>query len=127
MCRLIAIAAASLLGISVSANDGVATCDADAQARYLESVRDAILSNWSVPYADENIACTVLIQQNWRGEVLHVGIAACGDDPRVHKSVVDAAYLSSPIPLPKNAACFTRDVIVRVESRVLQPQLVDPQ
>ena len=85
MCRLIAIAALSLLGISASANDEVATCDANAQARYLESVRDAVLSNWSVPYADQNIACTVLIQQNWRGEVLHVGIASWGDEPRVHK------------------------------------------
>lgn len=93
----------------------------------MQSVRDVILSNWSVPYDDENIECTVLIQQNWRGEVLHVGIASCGDDPRVHKSVVDAAYSSSPIPLPKTEACFSRDVIVRVEARVLLSESVDPE
>ena len=125
--RPVAIATVSLLCAVASGAEEPAACDANARERYVQSVRDIILSNWSVPYDDENIVCTLLIQQNWRGEVLHVGIANCGDDPRIHKSVVDAAYLSSPIPLPKNEACFSRDVIVRVESRVLLTESIDPE
>jgi hypothetical protein len=62
-----AIIAASVLCVYALAAEEPASCDAKAQEGYLQSVRDVILSNWSVPYDDENIACTLLIQQNWRG------------------------------------------------------------
>lgn len=99
----------------VSAQDGV--CTTQERDDYYQAVLRAVTAAWRVPYEDRSLACTVLIKQNFRGEVLDIGIARCGDDPRVHKSVVDAGYLASPIPLPVNKACFSRDIILRIESR----------
>ncbi len=106
-------------------------CSDHERERYLESVKQAVYANWDVPYDDESIECTVLLKQNWRGEVLHVGIAKCGDDPRVHKSVVDAGYSASPLPSPENKACRDRNIILQLEARALQvketPESVDPE
>jgi hypothetical protein len=99
------------------ARDDSPTCSAADRNNYLSEVRERLYEYWQVPYENRTVACTVLIKQNFRGEVLYVGIAACSDDPQIHKSVIDAAYEASPIPLPKNRACFERDTIVRIESR----------
>ncbi|MDH3431723.1 MAG: cell envelope integrity protein TolA [Gammaproteobacteria bacterium] len=99
------------------ARDELPICSASDRDRYFSEIREILYENWVVPYENRSIACTVLIKQNFRGEVSYVGIANCSDDPKIHKSVIDAAYLASPIPLPKNPACFRRDVIVRIASR----------
>jgi hypothetical protein len=96
-----------------------------------EAVHAALVENWRVPYEDRYIACTVMLSLNWRGEVLNVGIANCGDDPQVHRSVVNAGYQSSPIRMLDNRACYQRSVILRLESRPLHPEeedeSVDPE
>ena len=86
---------------------------------YLQMVRAQIYEFWTLPYKNRTIACTVLIKQNFRGEVLYVGIAKCTDDKLIHKSVINAAYEASPVPLPKNKACFENDLIVRIERKIL--------
>jgi hypothetical protein len=93
------------------------TCTDAEHELYLQAILLKLKSAWRLPETAGPIACTVLIKQNWRGEVENVGIADCGDDPRVHKSVVDAGYDASPMPMPENKACFSNDVIVRLESR----------
>lgn len=106
-------------------------CDAKERELYEGAVRDAVIANWKVPYDDRYITCTVLLSLNWRGEVLNVGIANCGDDSRVHRSVVDAGYSASPLPMPDERACFERSVIVKIESRPLSfegdDESVDPE
>ena len=94
-------------------------CDAAERAAYEEAVRDAVIANWKVPYDDRHITCTVLLSLNWRGEVLNVGIAKCGTDARIHRSVVDAGYGASPLPMPDDRACRERSVIVMIEFRPL--------
>ena len=94
-------------------------CDAEERELYEESVHDAVIANWKVPYEDSHITCTVLLSLNWRGEVINVGIANCGDDARVHRSVVDAGYSASPLPMPDDKACFERNIIVNIEFRPL--------
>ena len=100
--------------LAVEVGDNCSDNDRDT---YILSIAQDVTAAWKPPYQDETITCTVLIRQNFRGEVINVGIANCGDDPRIHKSVVDAAYFASPIPLPTNKTCFRRDVIIRVASR----------
>jgi len=99
------------------AREQLLICSASDRESYFSEIRERLYENWKVPYENRSIACTVLIKQDFRGEVLYVGIANCSDDPRIHKSVIDATYQASPLPLPKNQACFRRDTIVRIESR----------
>ncbi len=105
-------------GVLAAGDDG--TCSEKEKALFLQSVQAAVKSNWNVPYEDRYLVCTVLLKLNWRGEVLHVGIANCGEDPRVHRSVVAAGYTASPVRMPENRACFDRNVIVKLESRALE-------
>ncbi|HSG58677.1 MAG TPA: hypothetical protein VLA06_04030 [Woeseiaceae bacterium] len=106
-------------------------CSIEELMGWREAVHAALLANWKVPYEDRYIACTVMLSVNWRGEVLNVGIANCGEDPQVHRSVVNAGYQSSPIRMLDNRACYERNVIVKLESRPLQPEereeSVDPE
>ena len=106
-------------------------CSNEELSGWRESVQAALVANWRVPYPDRYLACTVMLSVNWRGEVLNVGIANCGEDPLVHRSVVNAGYQVSPVRMPENRACYERNVIVRLESRPLkagEPEAsVDPE
>ena len=106
-------------------------CTIDELMGWREAVQAAIVANWKVPYEDRYLACTVMLSVNWRGEVLNVGIANCGEDPLVHRSVVNAGYQASPIRMLDNRACYERNVIVKLESRPLKPEeredSVDPE
>jgi len=35
-------------------------------------------------------------------------------DPEIVKTIEDATYLSSPLPLPRNGSCFERRIEVRI-------------
>ena len=94
-------------------------CSAADLDAYLRAIRAEIYEVWQPPYKHQSIGCTVLIKQNFRGEVLYVAIAKCTDDRLIHKSVIDAGYDASPIPLPANKACFENDLIVRIEYKSL--------
>ena len=131
MRRTFCILAVLLLAPPAGAQWFLAKCDEEERAQYRESVHDAVIANWKVPYDDRYIACTLLLSLNWRGEVLNVGIANCGEDARVHRSVVDAGYSASPIRRPEKRSCFERSVIVKIEFRPLEyeggPESVDPE
>jgi hypothetical protein len=107
------------------------SCSDDELAEWRDAVQATLVANWRVPYEDRYLACTVMLSLNWRGEVLNVGIANCGEDPEVHRSVVNAGYQASPIRMPENRACLQRNVIIRLESRPLNPgeqeDSVDPE
>jgi hypothetical protein len=119
MRRRVAIASLGLLvwSSNLFAADEPVACSASDRETYLSEIREKLYENWKVPYQNRTIACTLLIKQNFRGEVLFVGIAKCTDDVQIHKSAINAAYQASPMPLPENRDCFRRDTIVRIESR----------
>ncbi len=102
---------------AAAADDETQECTAADRDAYLSEVRTRLYEFWQVPYANRTLRCTVLIKQNFRGEVMNAGIANCSEDPRIHKSVIDAAYEASPMPRPAVKACFKRDLIVQIESR----------
>lgn len=106
-------------------------CGIEELIGWREAVHAAVVANWQVPYEERYIACTVMLSLNWRGEVLNVGIANCGEDPLVHRSVVNAGYQASPIRMLDNRACYQRNVIIKLESRPLKPgepeESIDPE
>ena len=106
-----------LLSSPVYAEESAEECSSVNRQSYLESARSKFYEHWQPPDYVTNISCTVLIKQNFRGEVLYVGIAKCTDDPQVHKSVINAGYEASPMPPPAVKACFRRDIIFSIESR----------
>ena len=103
-----------LIPFSAGAETDCTEADRDA---YFDSIEREIFANWNVPYTNRNLSCKVLVKQDFRGEVRDVGIALCGDDPRVHRSVVNAVYRASPMPLPEKKSCFAGSVIVTIDSR----------
>ena len=122
--RRFALILAALLALAgtpelrpASADTGCSEVERDA---YFDAIERLIYEQWRVPYPNRNLSCKVLVNQDFRGEVRDVGIAFCGDDPVVHRSVMNAAYRASPIPLPANKHCFARSVIVTIESRTQQ-------
>ena len=108
MLRLLFLFLLLVLSSSAIAAD----CSDAERAAYLDAVRRDIRASWKVPYEDASISCTVLIKQDFRGEVENVGLGRCGDDRAILISVINAGYRASPMPLPENRACFSRDVIV---------------
>ena len=106
-----------LLPLTLNAQAPVAACTKLERQQYFDAIEARIHQNWRVPYTYRTLSCKVLVKQDFRGEVRDVGIALCGDDPVVHRSVINAAYNASPMPLPANKTCFSETVIVTIESR----------
>lgn len=95
-------------------------CSDDERDAYFDSIETRIYENWRIPLTNRSISCKVLIKQDFRGEVRDAGIALCGDDAAIHRSVINAVYRASPMPLPPNKSCFAESVIVTIESRTQQ-------
>lgn len=108
--RLVFALFVAMLPGAAAANE----CTAAEREEYLQEVRNDIIDSWRVPDRSIAFSCTILIKQDFRGEVEHVGIGKCGNDATAQRSVVNAGYRASPMPLPKNRACFSRDLIVTV-------------
>ncbi len=119
MKRYLPILLVLLLSLQAVSEEDVPVCSSIERDDYYDSIESRIYENWRIPYKARNIDCTILIKQDWRGEVRDVGIAHCSDDIFIHRSVVNATYRASPMPLPDNKACFTDTVIVRIQSRTL--------
>jgi len=101
----------SCLAAPVAAQD--APCTSDQRAEYLQILQERISTNWRLPSHYRSINCTVLISQSFRGEVLNAAVQDC-TDPELVRTIEDATYLSSPLPLPRNDSCFERRIEVRV-------------
>jgi hypothetical protein len=99
------------------AADTLPSCSKSEREAYFDSIERKIHESWRVPYRNRGISCKVLIKQDWRGEVRDVGIANCGTDRVVQRSIINAAYRASPMPMPDNKLCFTESVIVTIEIR----------
>ena len=94
--------------------DDLRACSAAEHDAYMSRISEAVSENWRMPRENSHYSCTVVIVQNFRGEILNVGLEQCGEDLAVRKSIEDAAYDSSPLALPDNPNCFSRTLRTRV-------------
>ena len=102
------LAAADTPGLQVA-------CQAAERSAYLETVQRRVLARWESPRPYESLSCIVVIVQNFRGEVLYAGVEGCEVDGVVARSLEDAAYEASPLPLPASKACREPEIRVRIE------------
>lgn len=109
-----------LLLLAVTASDGAderLPCSAAEFSEYKLQISTSVFANWQTERGTDSLDCTVVIAQNFRGEVLNVELEDCGEAVALHKSVEDAVYLSSPLPRPKNRSCFVRTIRVHLQRR----------
>jgi len=92
----------------------VEPCSQDEWDEYFTEIQNHVIGNWRPPFSYRAISCVILIRQDFRSEVEHVEILTCDEDEKVFKSAENAAYLSSPLPKPKNRACFSKQMTVRL-------------
>ena len=79
----------------------------------------SVQAAWQAPDFGAGYSCVAIVALNFRGEVLDVGVDECTRDELViRKSVEDAAYDASPLPLPGNRSCLDRKVRLRLDHRV---------
>jgi hypothetical protein len=110
------ILAAISTGLLVAALPAAAAdepCTQQQRDEYVDRLQRRISENWRLPSHYREVDCTVVVVQSFRGEVLNATIEDC-TDPEIRKSVENATYLSSPLPLPGNDSCFQREISLRV-------------
>ena len=101
------------------ADDQSRACSAAERKAYAEQLAQAVHGAWQPPDFGEGYRCVAIVALNFRGEVLNVGVEECSrDDLSIHKSVEDAAYDASPLPLPGNRSCLDRTMRLRLVHRV---------
>ena len=109
---------ATAVPMQIAASEEPRACSATERSTYAEQLARAVKSAWRAPEYGQGYSCTAVISLDFRGEVLNVGVEDCSRDELViRKSVEDAAYDASPLPLPGNRSCLDRTVRVRLEYR----------
>ena len=88
-------------------------CTKQQRDEYVDRLQRRITENWRLPSHYREIDCTVVVAQSFRGEVLNAAVEDCTDS-ELRKTIEDAAYLSSPLPLPGNGSCFQREISLRI-------------
>ena len=104
-----------LPSLALGQDDAVATCSQDEWDEYYLGLQNHVKSNWKRPSDNRAISCTMVLRLDFRSEVEDVEILSCNDDARVRKSAEDAGYTSSPMPVPTNKACFSKQITIRLE------------
>ena len=84
------------------------SCPAADMEAYTTVIKQSILASWRPSRGEEAKKCVVVFAQSFRGEVLNVEFEECAHEALVRKTIEDAVYLSSPLPLPVNTHCFER-------------------
>ena len=97
-----------------AADDSSTICSQLDWNEYFVEVNGHVRSNWQPPYEYRPLSCTILLRLDFRSEVAHVEILSCDDDEAVRKSAENAGYVSSPLPKPRNRACFSKQMTVRL-------------
>jgi colicin import membrane protein len=110
------ILAATATGLLLAALPAAAAdepCTEQQRAEYVDRLQRRINGNWRLPSHYREIDCTVVVVQSFRGEVLNATIEDC-TDPEIRKTIENATYLSSPLPMPRNESCFQREISLRI-------------
>jgi hypothetical protein len=103
-----------LSGAPLAAEESSATCSQEEWDEYFITVQNHVISHWDPPMKYRPISCTILLRLDFRSEVAHVEIIDCNDDEEIRKSAENAAYGASPLPKPRNKACLSKQMTVRL-------------
>ena len=84
------------------------SCPAADMEAYITVIKQSVLASWRPSRGEEAKKCVVVLAQSFRGEVLNVEFEECAHEAPIRKTIEDAVYLSSPLPLPVNTHCYER-------------------
>ena len=80
------------------------------QNEYVSQIGDKVRRNWLRPDGSRGTLCAVVINQLPDGEVVGVRVMNCDGDASFQRSVENAVYRASPLPLPADRALFSREI-----------------
>ncbi len=92
--------------------DGVERAKKALLARYIQSIKSRVASNWARPPATpKNLRCRVKVRQIPGGGVIDASISApCNADALVKKSIINAVKRSDPLPYEGFEEVFERSL-----------------
>ncbi|MEE4185250.1 MAG: cell envelope integrity protein TolA [Gammaproteobacteria bacterium] len=78
---------------------------------YVSLIQQQVQQRWVQPAsAVVGIECTVSVRQLPSGEVVEARVTRCNGDETVRRSVENAVYAASPLPLPRDRLLFDRNL-----------------
>lgn len=77
-------------------------------ARYKLMIRQKVTQNWLAPAGARGRSCTVHVRLVAGGEVLSARVTRSSGDAIFDRSVENAVFKASPLPVPEDAALFAR-------------------
>ena len=87
-----------------------------AETEYIYAIQTRIESNWRKPFnVNHNHGCDVELEQLPSGKIISVNIIDCSANDLYIKSLENAVYRSSPLPLPNDPAIFESKIVLHFE------------
>ncbi len=98
------------LAAALEAEEALASArQSGAMNRYVALIQQRVESKWRQPAsAVTGVECEVVVQQLPSGDVASVEVSRCNGDDVVRRSVEEAVYRASPLPLPDDRRLFER-------------------
>ena len=79
--------------------------------QYVEAIRQKITRNWRRPSKlSADVSCDLSVNQLPTGDVISVRSGDCSGNTLFKKSVEDAVWRASPLPLPPEIELFDRNI-----------------
>jgi colicin import membrane protein len=112
---------AELAAVMAAEEDLLAAKQSGAQSRWVALIQQRVQRKWQQPAsAVAGVECEVSVQQLPNGDVTTARVTRCNADEAVRRSVENAVYAASPLPLPDDRRLFERNLIF-----VFKPELQD--
>lgn len=88
-------------------------------SQYMAMIQQRVERKWVQPAsAVAGVECSVSVQQLPSGEVIRAEVTRCNGDDTVRRSVENAVYAASPLPLPANRMLFDRNLVFTFRPQV---------
>ena len=87
-----------------------------AETEYIYAIQTRIESNWRKPFnVNHTDGCDVELEQLPSGKIISVNIIDCSANDLYIKSLENAVYRSSPLPLPNDPEIFESKIVLHFE------------
>ena len=86
-------------------------------SEYIDQIKNKIKRNWfRPPGTPPNLKSVVGVSQSRGGEVVRAVTLTSSGNVAFDRSVKDAVLCASPLPMPKDAALFERDIVMTLQA-----------